>query len=148
MKIYSLKYVLKYLIDKKGVRWIIIIINLSFILILISPCGARVDRLVSKTGPSSGRRVWPHQLSFPAVGSGVPTVLIVRVPIILNKKFLSVTEIINPQYRFLFQFFCEKPTIFLKINLQSGLPDLWKFLKETSSFHKINKPSLSEKPEF
>ena len=38
MKIYILEYVLEYLIDEKGVRWIIIIIDLIFILILISHC--------------------------------------------------------------------------------------------------------------
>jgi len=38
MKIYILEYVIKYLIDETGVRWIIIIIDLIFILILISPC--------------------------------------------------------------------------------------------------------------
>ena len=37
-KIYILKYVLEYLIDEKDVRWIIIIIDFIFILILISPC--------------------------------------------------------------------------------------------------------------
>jgi len=40
MKIYILEYVLEYLIDEMGVRWIIIIINFIFILILISPCGS------------------------------------------------------------------------------------------------------------
>jgi hypothetical protein len=40
MKIYILEYVLEYLIDEKGVRWIIIIIDLIFILILISPFGS------------------------------------------------------------------------------------------------------------
>ena len=34
------KYVSEYLIDEKGMRRIIIIIDLSFILILISPCGS------------------------------------------------------------------------------------------------------------
>ena len=40
MIISILSYVLEYLIDEKGVRWIIIIIDLIFILILISSCGS------------------------------------------------------------------------------------------------------------
>ena len=40
MKIYILEYVLEYLIDEKGVSSIIIIIDLIFTLILISPCGS------------------------------------------------------------------------------------------------------------